>query len=317
MLTPRDQSITLRSLLPSKRYFFIVFLAITLFFVFEGLRFTPSKYDDEMFQKRFGPWAVVAGASEGLGAAWAVELADKGLNVVLMSRSEKKLLNVRDTIKSRRADVDVKIYVQDLADPDLETKFRDFTKELDVGLLIYNAAYVPRGAFLSSDVSKAMTAIDVNIGGPTTLTHVVTSRMTEKNRPGGVVVMSSMAGLLGTGHVAAYSASKSWNTAFAHALWYEMQEHRIDVLSCIAGPTRTPSYLKFAGDRDMMNFIEQDSDEVVQECTNALGQTPSLATGTLNKLTRFLFTRLVPVKAAIKVFSDETVRLGNLNSNNN
>ena len=59
MLTPRDQSITLRSLLPSKRYFFIVFLAITLFFVFEGLRFTPSKYDDETFQKRFGPYVFL------------------------------------------------------------------------------------------------------------------------------------------------------------------------------------------------------------------------------------------------------------------
>ena len=304
-------------MLQSKRYISIILLSIALFCVFEGLRFTPSKYDHETFAVRYGPWAIVAGASEGLGAAWAFELAGKGLNIVLMARNEEKLRNVREKIKNIREDVEVKIYVQDLADPDLETKFRDFTNGLDIGLLIYNAAYVPRGTFLSSDVSKAIKAIDVNIAGPTTLTHIVTSHMTEKNRPGGIVVMSSMAGLLGTGHVAAYSASKSWNTAFAHALWYEMQEHNIDVLSCIAGPTRTPSYLKFAhsGDRDMMNFIEQDSEEVVEECSNALGQAPSLATGILNKLTRFLFTRIVPVKTAIKIFSDETVRLGNLNNN--
>jgi uncharacterized protein len=231
-----------------------------------------------------------------------------------MARNEGKLRDVESTIRER-TNVDVNIFVQDLSDPELESKFRDYTKDLDIGLLIYNAAYVPRGAFLSSEISKAMTAVDVNIKGPTTLTHVVSSRMIDKKRSGGVVMMSSMAGLLGTGHVAAYSASKSWNTAFAHALWYELKDAQIDVLSCIAGPTRTPSYLKFAhsGDRDLMNFIEQDSEEVVEECSNALGQAPSLATGTLNKLTRFIFTRLVSVKSAIKVFSDETVRLGKLN----
>ena len=117
--------------------------------------------------------------------------------------------------------------------------------------------------------------------------------------------MSSVVGFVGTAKYAAYAASKSWTQVFAHALWYELAP-AIDVLGCVAGPTRTPNYLEAINADKRKHYLEQDAVDVVEECANALGSTPSVATGVLNKISQILFSRILPVKTAVSFFSHQT-----------
>eukprot|EP00940_MAST-03C_sp_MAST-3C-sp2_P003246 g3246.t1 len=165
----------------------------------------------------------------------------------------------------------------------------------------------PMGNFLDIEAKQAHLSVDVNILGLKAMTRVVAGDMVDAGSSGGIVYMSSMAGLLGTGRFASYSASKAYQIAFAHALWYELKPRNIDVLACLAGPTRTPGYMSAVREDTRKKWIEQEPESVVSECLNAIGYEPSIATGVLNKISRTLFTRALPVSTAISVFGDETL----------
>merc|ERR1719401_476633 len=112
--------------------------------------------------------------------------------------------------------------------------------------------------------------------------------------------MSSVAGTIGTGHVANYAASKSYLTALAYGLAAELKPEGIDVLACVAGATVTPSYLGAMGaSAARSSFIEQTPEEVVSECFAALGRVSAIATGPLNKFTVAMFARLLPTQLGV------------------
>jgi len=254
---------------------------------------------DAEFKERYGPWAVVAGASQGLGAAWADELASKGLNVMLLARREKEVNALAEKI-AKKHKVQTKAKVVDLSDvPAVDEVLGD----REVGLLVFNAAYDCKGWFLNSSEDLLVKAHNVNMRAPLLYSNGVAKRLAQAGRPGGIVLMSSMAGTVGASFVANYAATKAWNTAFAQGLWYELKRSNIDVVGCTAGATTTPNYLDAATD-NRPTFIEQTAEEVVVECAAALGQTPSTPTGPLNKFVEVLFKRLLPLKLAVSIFGD-------------
>ena len=119
--------------------------------------------------------------------------------------------------------------------------------------------------------------------------------------------MSSLSGIVGSGYVANYAATKAYITTFSRGLYAELFTVGVDVVSCVAGATVTPTYLTALGNVSTRKlWIEQTTDEVVGECLSALGATSAVATGWLGKVTQTLFAQLLPKDVAIRMFSEQT-----------
>jgi hypothetical protein len=257
------------------------------------------------FHQRYGPWAVVAGASEGLGASFSRRLAGHGLNLVLVARRAGPLEELAAELRERHQ-VEVQVKPLDLGAPDFVDGLKDATANLDVGLVIYNAAYSPVGAFLDHPVEAHLKAVDVNVRGPLRVSHYFGQRFSERGR-GGIILMSSLSGIQGTAMVANYAATKAYDTVLAEGLWYELGKKGVDVLACVAGATLTPSY-EGSTDRIPTSWLARpmQPDEVTEQALRDLGQRPRGVSGRRNRFAAALLNRLLPRRAAIRMVSKET-----------
>src|SRR5690606_36109219 len=138
---------------------------------------------------RYGPWALIAGASEGLGEAYDHALAGRGLKLIMLARREDKLRATAARIAERHH-VEIETVTCDLADPELATRVREAVGPREVGLLIYNAAHSRSGGFFDQSLDDKLRTIDVNCRGPLILGHVLGERMLARGR-GGIVLMGS------------------------------------------------------------------------------------------------------------------------------
>ena len=262
--------------------------------------------DPSEFRSKYGPTALIAGASEGLGAAWAEYCAASGINLVLVARRAKPLEAIATRLRASYG-VTVQTRVFDLGNSTLAAFGKAIFEDArnDIGLLIYNAAYTgsSAGIFTEDSLAMALTAVDVNVRGPLSLVHPFLTARQRRRAPGGVVLMSSMAGLVGSAYISNYAATKAWNTAFATGLFDEWRKRHVDVLACVAGATTTPSYLSHAL-ASRSRAIEQSPSAVVSECAAALGHAPTRATGMVNRLGELALGRLLPRRVAVHVMSD-------------
>jgi short-subunit dehydrogenase len=199
-------------------------------------------FDPDTFRTRFGPWALVAGASDGIGESFARDLARRGLNVVLLARREKLLEEVAEDIRATYG-VQTRVVVADLTGEDLDDRVARGTDDLDVGLLVYNAgAAIGAKHFHDQPVEHAMGLVRLNCRGPVLLTHRLGRTMRERGR-GGILLLTSMGAMSGSSFTAVYCATKSFDLLFAEALWHELGPQGVDVMAVVAGATRTPSML--------------------------------------------------------------------------
>src|SRR5262249_34685788 len=129
----------------------------------------------------------------------------------------------------------------DLGRADLLDAVRTVVEDREVGLLVYNAALTLIGPFLSQPLPDLLRIIDVNCPGPVILAHELGPKMAARAR-GGIILMSSLTGSQGSPYLATYGATKAFNLVLAEALWDELRQMGIDVLSCRAGSIRTPGY---------------------------------------------------------------------------
>ena len=275
----------------------------------------PQEEDPAEFLQNYGELALVAGASEGLGAAWAEYLAARGLNLILIARHAPALSALATRLHTTYG-VSVQWQMLDLGSVDEAAAQRLFGQR-NVSLLVYNAAYTgsKTGYFEEEPLWMAQQAVDVNIRGVLSLVHpFLRARLARgwrggevEGRRGGVVLMSSMAGVVGSAHISAYAASKAWNTVFATSLYEELRGRGIDVLACLAGATTTPNYLD-AALSTRSRLIEQAPAAVVDECAGALGRVPTRATGLVNRFGQVLLTRLLPTSVSVGMVSDGTLK---------
>ena len=220
------------------------------------------------FAERYGPWAVVAGASEGLGEALARGCASRGLNVVLVARRVELAQQIADDIAASSG-VQTRALRADLADRgDLDRILAELV-DLDIGLLIYNAAFSVVGPFWNFDIDTHLKEIDVNVRGPLVLAHGFGERFRTRGR-GGIILLSSMGALQGMVRVANYSATKAYNLVLAEGLWAELRDDGVDVLVSCAGATRTPNYV--ASEPEDANVPVQEPEQVATETLNASGE---------------------------------------------
>lgn len=254
------------------------------------------------FSHKYGPWAVIAGASEGLGAAFARALAGRGLNLLLLARRGDVLEEVAAPLRGR---VEVRTAALDLGRPDLAEQLAALTDSLDVGLCVYNAALSRIGPFLEQSLEVKQQIVDVNCRGPMIAAHVFGERLARRGR-GGVLLMSSLTAFWGSPLVAAYGATKSFNLSLGEALWYELGPQGVDVLVCCAGATRTPGFEASSGPGGPRSM---SPDDVVAEALDALGGPPSMVPGAANRAAALLLNRLLPRRRAVAIMGSQTARL--------
>ena len=256
------------------------------------------------FPERYGPWAVVAGASVGLGEAFARQLAGRGINLVLIARGQDALDSLAADLRAA-CKVDVRTLAADLARTDLLTFVQAATADIDVGLVVYNAAFSTIGAFLDRPLDEHLRVIDVNCRGPLVLAHHFGRSMTSRRR-GGIVLMSSTAGSQGGPWISSYAASKAFNTVLGESLWDELSATGVDVVVCRAGATRT-GYESSKPRPSRVPLL--DPNFVVERTLAALGRGPSVVPGLFYRFSAFLLAHLLPRRMAIRIMGRATRKL--------
>lgn len=231
------------------------------------------------FRARYGPWAVVAGGSDGIGAAYARACAARGLDVALIARRRAPLEALAATLASDYG-VATRAIEADLTDPELATRIAQATADLEVGLYVHNAGSSPAaGRFLDQSVDAARHLVALSCRAVVELAHHFAGRMRPRGR-GGLVLMSSIAGFAGSGYQATYAATKAFDTILAEGLWLELAPEGLDVLGVPAGATRTETMLEQAPEA----FAEaMDPTFVAQGALDRLGTGPLWVPGAENQ----------------------------------
>jgi len=253
------------------------------------------------FWKQYGPYALVAGGSNGLGAAFAESLARRGLNLVLMAREQERLEATAKQLKEKYS-VDILTFAVDLADYE-KVKSLIISANVSIGLFVYNAAYAPIGLFEITDENQLSLAAAVNVRTPLLLSKLLSPPMIQNER-GGIVLMSSLAGAQGSPKLAAYAATKAFNAVLAEGLWKELRPHGVNVIGCVAGAILTPGYQQAEKTKPAPGTLP--AEKVVEQTLKALGKGPIVIPGFVNKLARFILTRIISRKAAINMMAKNT-----------
>ncbi len=191
----------------------------------------------EDFAHRYGPVAVVTGASSGIGRSFATQLATRKIDLVLVARRLDRLLALAEELSGEHG-VQITVQQADLADPTAAARIVDAISALDVGLLISNAGFGVKGAFELGDARTLTDMMTVNCHTPTQLAHGLVPHLKRRGR-GGILFTSSVEGFLGCPFSAGYSASKAYVNALGEALWGELTPAGVDVLTLCPGATDT------------------------------------------------------------------------------
>ncbi|BBZ11297.1 SDR family NAD(P)-dependent oxidoreductase [Mycobacterium branderi] len=236
------------------------------------------------FAGKYGPWALVAGASDGVGAAFAEGLAERGLNVVLVARRQAVLDDVAAGISSRTG-AETHTLAVDLTEQDATSAIVGATKDLEVGFLACCAGADPHfEPFLAQPITAAEAMVQRNCMAPMQLCHHFAPAMVRRGS-GGIVIFSSGAGFVGGPNMVAYGATKAFDMVFAEALWSELHDKGIDVLGLVLGKTDTPALRRLEHSRGQLGSEDEvppdaaTVDEVIAEAFANLTSGPTWMVG--------------------------------------
>lgn len=205
---------------------------------------------------KYGPWGLIVGASDGVGAAFAEALARGGLNVVLVARRQQLLDEVAAGIAERHG-VRTRTVAVDLAEPGAASTLTEATGDLEIGFLVYCAGADPDFTpFLANTISAAEAMVQRNCVVPMQLCHALAPPMVQRGA-GAIVIFGSGAGFVGGPNMVAYGASKAFDMVFAEALWSELQDTGVDVVGLILGKTDTPALRRLEHDRGQIASTAQ------------------------------------------------------------
>jgi short-subunit dehydrogenase len=227
--------------------------------------------------ERYGPWAVVTGASDGIGRELAICLARAGVHVVLTARREALLQELAADIVERYG-VQARIVVADLARSSGVDSIRAATADLEVGLLAAAAGFGSSGPLLDSPTERELEMVALNCAAPLALTSHFACGMVARGR-GGVILMSSIVAFQGTPGSANYAATKAYIQSLAEALHQELGPLGVDVLASAPGPVHSG----FAARAGMRMGKALSPEQVAQPTLDALGRRSTVRPGWLSK----------------------------------
>jgi short-subunit dehydrogenase len=226
------------------------------------------------FSDKYGPWAIVAGASEGTGAAFSRHIASHGVNVVLVARRLDPLTALAEAIREESG-VETRVVPLDLAHLDADRELAAATADLDVGLLIYNAGADEYGMkFLDIDVDRWAGMLHRNCVVPLRLCHHYARPMVDRGR-GGILLVTSGAAWAGGDRLVTYGATKAFDLVFGEGLWAELAPKGVDVLSFVLGQTDTPAFRALVDKYGTTIGDAADADDVARDGLEHLADGPT------------------------------------------
>ena len=234
-------------------------------------------------KEKYGPWALVTGASTGIGRGFAHQLARDGFDLVLVARSIDKLKQVQQELQSKHS-VQVHVAPIDLTAPDALSKVRVIADDLNIGLLINNAGSGLPGEFLDNDLDEELKVIDLNVRALVELTHFFGRKFRDRGR-GGILNVSSMVAFQGVPMFANYTGTKAFDLLFSESLERELKPYGVDVLALAPGPVTTD--LTSSWNLSAFPTAARTPDKVARLALNAIGKKAIVIPGIGNKVLIF------------------------------
>jgi hypothetical protein len=255
-----------------------------------------------MGQKHYGTWALVAGAAEGLGEAFSRLLAGSGMNLVMVDFNRLSMEKLAASLRAGDG-VSIQTLELDLSAPDAWQRCMEKVAEYDCRLLVYNAAFSHVTGFLSHSHEDLDRFVTVNARTEIHLVHAFAERLRGEKKPGGILLMSSLSGVVAPPLVAPYAATKGFTNKLAESLHAEFRPLGIRISACTAGITSTP---KFWESRPVFGFFRpaiMEGPAVASFALRNLGRRAVITPGWQNRLSYFLLTRLLPAPLSLKIVS--------------
>jgi short-subunit dehydrogenase len=195
---------------------------------------------DPEFKEKYGPWVLICGASDGIGEAFAKQVAEAGLNIVLMARREPMLKELAARLEAEHG-IATRVLAADLTSPSLMKTVAAKTSDLEIGLLLYvSGSATEHVDFIDGDLDFWIQQLRLNCDGPVLLGHHFGSKMRERRR-GGMMFLTSLACQSGASRMSLYTGTKAFDQMFAESLWHELSPYDVDVLCLMVGATHTPT----------------------------------------------------------------------------
>lgn len=227
---------------------------------------------------RYGLWAVITGASSGIGREIAIQLAEARLNLVLVARSHDRLEQMKVDLITRYG-IEIRVICADLGQKTAIEIVEQQTNDLNVGLLVASAGFGTSGLFLDASLADELDMLDLNCRALLMMSLHFGRRFAQQQR-GGIVLMSSIVGFQGTPYAAHYAATKAYVQTLAEALAVELAPLGVDVLAAAPGPTVS----LFASRAGMTMGKTLKPADVAQSILAALGRKSTVLPGFLSKL---------------------------------
>jgi uncharacterized protein len=246
------------------------------------------------YRQKYGEWALVTGASAGIGLEFAKALAREGMSIVLTARREDRLNALAAELKDKHR-IDVRVVAVDLAASDGADRLADAVADLPIAFLVNNAGFGYAGRFDKLATDRLRSMVVVNCVVPVVLTSRILPGMVKRGR-GAVIVVGSVAGRQPLPLHAVYSATKGFDQLFGEGLWGELRGTGIDVLVLEPGPTKT-EFQAVAGEA-VGDDHGEPAENVVRVAFDALGKQPSVISGWFNWV-RANAVRIVPRSTAV------------------
>ena len=243
---------------------------------------------------------LITGASSGIGAAFARKLAARGRNVLLVARSEDKLVALCNEL-GRLTSIRAQFVALDLQQPDAAAQLFEETKkrDLEIEMLINNAGYGSMGDFAKLDLDRELEMIQLNVRAVVEVTYRFLRPMRERKR-GTIINVASTAAFQAVPYMATYAATKAFVLSFSEALTEENLSHGVHVMALCPGVTETNFFEASEMDRPPMRTI-QTPEEVVDAALRGLArQKMTVISGWTNWFT-IEAERFVPRSVVTKV----------------
>ncbi|MEM1024196.1 MAG: SDR family oxidoreductase [Myxococcota bacterium] len=242
--------------------------------------------------QNYGPWAIVTGASSGIGRACAEQLAARGFSLLLVARRRERLEAFGTELEAAYG-VQAQAVPADLSQSEEVFRVLRTSEALDVGLFVGAAGYGLSGEFVDGGLESELGMIDLNCRALAHMSHAYGRRFREQGR-GGLILISSLVSFQGTPRSANYAATKAYVQSLAEALAHELRPHGVQVLACAPGPVAT----EFGERADMKLGRALDPGRVAQETLDALGRRDVVRPGFM---TKFLLASLAFLPRSLRV----------------
>ncbi len=215
---------------------------------------------------KYGPWALIIGGSEGVGAAYARKLAADGFKLVLTARKVAPLEELAAELRGKGAEV--RILSADLSKLDVLDRVREVTDDIEVGLMIYNAgANDTRGNFVELPREVTQGVIQITVVGQADFARHYGALMCQRGR-GGIILGGSLSSYMGAATLATYTAAKAFSRILSEALWGECKPYGVDVLHHLIGFTGTPAMERLGMDISAAQSPEDCAQEALDNIAN-------------------------------------------------